>query len=242
MKLGIMQPYFLPYIGYWQLLAAVDKYVVYDDVNYITRGWIHRNRILIDGKPHYINLPLAGASQNKLINQVKVTADEKLKDKVLKTIYMAYHKASRFDMVFPVMEHIMKNEETNLAGFLLNSIREICEYLDIGTELILSSDMEKDNRLKGEEKILHICKILHADEYYNSIGGTKLYSGKQFANKNIRLAFLKPEQIKYKQFGDPFIENLSILDVLMFNKKEQIKEFLRIYELVEENEKFGTRT
>lgn len=242
MKLGIMQPYFLPYIGYWQLLAAVDKYVVYDDVNYIMRGWINRNRILINGETKYINLQLSGASQNKLINEVQVSSDVKLKEKTLKTIDMAYHKAAQFDNVFPMVEFIMRNEETNLASFLLNSIKGICGYLDIDTEIILSSEIEKDNQLRGEEKILQICEILQANEYYNAIGGTELYSQERFAQRDIQLAFLKTKDIEYAQFKEPFVENLSILDVLMFNDKEQVKEFLKMYELVEVNNKHGEKT
>ena len=137
MKLGIMQPYFLPYIGYWQLMNAVDRYVVYEDVNYINRGWINRNRILIRGNPAYFNLPMSGASQNKLIREIGVDHESRILEKNLKTVEMAYKKAPCFDAVFPLMQKILSGKEESLSGFLFDSIKIICDYLEIDTELLL---------------------------------------------------------------------------------------------------------
>ena len=234
MKIGIMQPYFLPYIGYWQLLNAVDKYVIYDDVNYINRGWINRNRILVSGKDKLITLSLKGASQNKLINEIDLSEDETYKKKLLKTIEENYKKAHFFKEVFPVIDKIIENDEKNLAKYLEFSIKEICKYLDIKTELLLSSNLKKDNFLKGEDKILAICKELEGTEYYNAIGGQELYSFKRFEQSKLKLKFLKTDEIIYKQFNNEFISNLSILDVLMFNSKEKVKEFLNNYSLIQE--------
>ena len=232
MKLGIMQPYFLPYIGYWQLINAVNKYVIYDDVNYINRGWINRNRILINGKPAYFNIPLLGASQNRKINEIKINHDKRLLDKGLKTIEMAYKKAPYFIDVFPRIAEIMNDNSECLASFIQNSIINICSYLEIETELILSSSLNKDNTLKGEEKILEICSILNATEYYNAIGGKKLYSFDKFCEKGIQLKFLNTDPIEYVQFKNVFQPNLSILDVMMFNSVEEIKKMLTYYTLI----------
>lgn len=234
MKIGIMQPYFLPYIGYWQLLNAVDKYVIYDDVNYIKGGWINRNRILINKEPKYFNVKLNGASPNKLINEVEVSNDNIWQKKLLKTIEENYKKAPFFKEVFPIIEKIIENDEKNLAKYLEFSIKEICKYLDIKTELMLSSNLEKDNSLKGKDKVIAICKELKGTEYYNAIGGQELYSFEEFKQNGIELRFLKTNEIIYKQFGDEVISNLSILDVLMFNSKEKVKEFLNNYSLIEE--------
>lgn len=227
-----MQPYFFPYIGYWQLLNLVDKYVIFDDVNYIKRGWINRNRILMNGDAVLFNVPLLGVSQNKLINQIEVNNDKKLLIKNLKTIELAYRKAPYFGDVYPLVERILENEASNIAEYNAYSIKYISEYLDIKTELIMSSKLSKDNSLKSQNKILEICELLGATEYYNAIGGQELYSKDAFANKNIQLRFLKTNDIRYQQFKNDFVSNLSIIDVMMFNSVSTIKEFLLDYTLV----------
>lgn len=232
MKVGIMQPYFFPYIGYWQLMSSVDKYVIYDDVNYIKGGWINRNKILMNGKSKMINLKMKGASPNKLINEVFVAKDEIYNRKLLRTIEYCYKKAPYYGDVFPVIEDIIMNEERNMAVYLEYSIRQICKYLSINTELIISSSINKNNPLKGQDKIIEICKLLGADEYFNSIGGHELYSIEHFATKNINLKFLKTKNIEYKQFNNEFIPNLSIVDIMMFNSKKKINEILLQYDLI----------
>ena len=231
MKIGIMQPYFFPYLGYWQLMNAVDKYVVYDDVNYIKGGWINRNHILLNGKPHLINLFLKGSSPYKMINEIEVThgsGDTKL----LKTISMYYSKAKYYNDVFPLIQEIINNPETVLSAYLVDSFKIINRYLGIGTEIILSSALKKDCSLKGEEKVIHICKILNADEYYNAIGGMELYSRERFQENGIKLSFLKTDEIAYPQFNHEFVPNLSIIDVMMFNSKGEIKEILGKFSLI----------
>ena len=232
MKIGIMQPYFFPYIGYWQLINLVDKYVIFDDVNYIKRGWINRNRILMNGDAVLFNVPLLGVSQNKLINQIEVNNDKKLLMKNLKTIELAYRKAPYFEDVYPLVERILENEASNIADYNAYSIKYISEYLDIKTELVTSSKLSKDNSLKSQNKILEICELLGATEYYNAIGGQELYSKDAFANKKIQLRFLKTNDIRYQQFKNDFVSNLSIIDVMMFNSVSTIKEFLLNYMLV----------
>ena len=189
MKLGIMQPYFFPYIGYWQLMNAVDKYIVYDDVNFIKGGRINRNAILLQGKAHNINLILQGASQNKHINQIKVNTLPITQKKLLKTIERAYKKAPYYHYVMPILQDIITQEEENLAKYLYYSFKVINGYLGITTELILSSNIKKNNDLKKEEKIYHICDIMKADEYYNSINGRQLYNAEDFRKRGIKLNF-----------------------------------------------------
>lgn len=232
MKVGIMQPYFLPYIGYWQLLNAVDKYVIYDDVNFIKGGWINRNRILMNNEAKLFNVQMQGASPNKLINEVEVSQNLVWKKKFLKTIENAYRKAPFYNDVFPIIEEIINCDEVNLALYLANSIRKICDYLNIKTEIIISSDLKKDNDLKSQDKVIAICKELNGTEYYNAIGGQELYSYEDFKNEGIKLSFLKTSEIRYKQFKNDFISNLSILDVLMFNSKDEINKFFIRYELI----------
>lgn len=200
MKIGIMQPYFVPYIGYWQLMNAVDKYVIYDDVNYINRGWINRNRILVNGKPTYFNIPMIGASQNKLINQVGVNNDEKLIIKNLRCIEGAYKKAPNYSEVYPLIEKILRSGKKNISEYIADSFYVINSYLGIKTELIMSSTLKKDCSLKGQDKIIAICEELGATEYYNAIGGQGLYTFEEFSNHNIELKFVKPAECYYEQF------------------------------------------
>ncbi len=233
MKAGIMQPYFLPYIGYWQLMNIVDKYVVYDDVNFINRGWINRNRILVNGKPHYINVWISEASQNKKINEISIIQDSKLVNKRMKMIEFAYKKAPYFNMACTVIEKILTCRSSNLAAFIENSFYIICDCLGIKTEFVISSSLNKTEDLKGQEKILDICEILGADEYYNSIGGQHLYSFDVFKSRGVDLRFLQTENIVYKQFDNEFQANLSIVDVMMFNSVEEIRKYLDRYIIIE---------
>lgn len=235
MKLGIMQPYFLPYIGYFQLLNKVDCYVLYDDVNFIKGGWINRNRILINKNPKMLTLSLRDASPNKLINQIELQTNEIQRKKLLKTISQSYNKAPYFQIIFPLIEGIINFNEINLAKYIKNSLDVICEYLDINTTLIISSLVDKNNHLKGQDKVIDICKTLKATTYYNAIGGRDLYSFEDFKNEGISLKFLKTSDIKYKQFQDDFISNLSILDVLMFNSKDEIKKLLENYIVIDKD-------
>jgi hypothetical protein len=232
MKLGIMQPYFIPYIGYWQLMNAVDKYVIYDDVNFIKGGWINRNRILVNGEPKYFNVPMLGASPYKLINEVGVNNDRKLTDKNLRALEGAYRKAPYYGDVFPLMERVLESGKDDIASYIAESFRIIGEYLDIKTEFIISSDLEKDCEQKGQDKVLSICKLLGATEYYNAIGGQELYSFEDFKAQDITLKFLKTSDIVYEQFGNEFQPNLSIVDVMMFNSREQVQQMLQKYTLV----------
>lgn len=229
MKLAIMQPYFFPYIGYWQLISAVDTFVIYDDVSYIKQGWINRNNIIDDHKFQMLSLQTIGASSFKLIKEVSVGGNS---HKILKTLTYAYKKAPNFERIFLLLKDIMLNDEKNLAVFLTYSIKRICEYLDIPTKLMISSGIEKNNELHGQNKIIHISQALQATQYINAIGGQELYQKGMFLEKNIELSFLQSKPINYPQYKRPFMPDLSIIDILMFNDKEEVKLYLAEYELI----------
>jgi len=219
----------MPYIGYWQLIKCVDKYVIYDDVNYINRGWINRNNILVNGKKQLFSISLNGASQNKLINAISISDDFV---KFRKTIAMAYSKAPYYYDISSLINKIIGFPKDNLANFIGNSIELVCDYLDIKTRLIMSSSIEKNNSLKAQDKILDICSILKADTYINAIGGQELYKKEDFAKEGIRLDFIKSKYIEYPQFKNEFVPWLSIIDVMMFNSVGEISFMLDKYDLV----------
>ena len=213
MTLGIMQPYFMPYIGYFQLMKAVDRYVVYDDVNYIKRGWVNRNNILVNGEKRMFTITLKKASQNKLFNEIVIGDDF---EKLMKMLRMNYSKAINFDETMTV--------------FVANSFQEILKYLSIDTELLMSSSIIKDNSLRGKDKIMHICKILGTDVYYNAIGGRNLYDKEEFKKQGIILNFVYPVVQPYPQLHvNDFVSNLSMIDILMNNTKDDVNRLLDVY-------------
>lgn len=213
------------------MINAVHKYVIYDDVNYIKGGWVNRNRILIEGESHFINLPISHASPNKLILDIDLSNDINRKRKMLTTLKMCYSRAPYFDNIIPLLQNIILYNESNLAKYLENSIRSICSYLNITTEILVSSNLVKNNELRGKEKVYDICKLLDADTYYNAIGGQSLYDKSEFKTKGFELRFLRTNEIIYKQFKNEFVPNLSIIDVLMFNPKDEVIRLLDSFTL-----------
>lgn len=232
MKIAVMQPYLFPYLGYFQLINAVDSFVIFDDVNFIKRGWINRNRILLGGKDYLFTVPLIKASQNKLINAIHIDGGQKPKEKILDLFHYAYRNAPEYKDVFPLVEEIILNKEGNLVKFIEYSLVMIAGFLNLKARFLLSSAIEKNSMLKGKDKIIDICRCLHSDEYINPIGGRELYDKNEFIRKGIRLSFLKTKDITYPQFKNSFVPDLSIIDALMFNPKVKIRYFLNSFELI----------
>lgn len=232
MKLVIMQPYLFPYLGYWQMVANADAFVIYDDVNYIKNGWINRNNLLSNGEAHLFTLALDKASPFKKINETFIKPDTDNRNKVLSFIRNAYLKAPQFKTVFPLIEEIIAYPGNNLAMYLENHFRKMFDFLEIKTKILISSNIEKDNELRAQDRVLDICRVLKATEYVNAIGGQELYSKDDFATCGIRLNFIKMRSVSYPQFKNDFVPNLSIVDVMMFNGKSQVQNLLKEYDLV----------
>tara|TARA_B100000795_G_scaffold268331_1_gene255098 strand:- start:1761 stop:2450 length:690 start_codon:yes stop_codon:yes gene_type:complete len=229
MRLAVMQPYFFPYIGYWQLINAVDIFVIYDDVNFIKSGYINRNNIFQNGTSQLITLELLSSSSFKKINEINISNNSK---KLLKNINQNYSKAPFFKDVFPMIEEILNNEQKDLAKFLGSSLIKISKYLNIDTKFIYSSDLKNNKLLMAQERLIEISKILKATDYINAIGGIDLYDKDIFSQNKINLSFLKTHEISYKQFNYKFVQNLSIIDIIMFNGVDEIKKMLDEYELL----------
>jgi hypothetical protein len=229
MKLAIMQPYLFPYIGYFQLINLVDKFVIYDDVNYINKGWINRNNIIINKQKSLFTISLAGASQNKLINEIEISDSFK---KLLRTLHYSYSKAPYFRQTSELLNKIVSFENRNLSLFITNSLEAILDYLDITTEILFSSDLNKDSGLKGQDKIMSICKELKAETYVNPSGGIDLYDQDYFNINGVDLFFIKAECSPYNQFSLEFEPCLSILDVMMHNSPKNIKQMLNDFVLL----------
>ena len=233
MKVAIMQPYFFPYIGYFQLINAVDKFVIYDNIEYTKKGWINRNRILKEGVDLMISLPLKKDSDFLFVNQRYLADDwSKSKLKLINSIKESYRKAPHFEVTFSLVQEIFNDSNSNLFEFILHSVRQTCKFIGIETEIIVSSTLDYNNELKSEEKVMAICKSIEATQYINSIGGVELYNKNNFSGQGIELNFIKSKPIIYNQFKNEFVPWLSIIDVMMFNSKEVVSSFLNQKELL----------
>lgn len=227
MRVAIMQPYFFPYIGYFQLINSVDRFIIYDEIQYTKKGWINRNRYLNNGNPDYFTLPLKKDSDYLNINQRYLSEDWSLhKRKLLNKLKEAYRKAPYFKERWEWLEEIIEADFENLFEYNYNSIKKVCAYLDVKTELTCSSNIKFNNDLKGEEKVIDICRTVNAETYINPIGGVELYSKESFSKYDINLLFLASNLTAYKQFNKPFVPYLSIIDVLMFNDLGDVQKSL----------------
>lgn len=226
------QPYFIPYIGYWQLMKAADVYVIADDAQYMRHAWVNRNRILTNKTSQTLfTLELVKASHAEPINH-RYISEQYNAEKKLSVLRNAYGKAPYFQEGMALMTQILNCPERNLAQYLLHSIGCIRDYLGITTPMYRQSELNLNPEHRCEEMVYEVCHKLGADTYYNAIGGQALYSKEEFAKQGINLGFLQTGDIRYRQFGDGFIPSLSILDVMMFNSKEAIQEMLNHYTIV----------
>ena len=233
MTIAIMQPYFFPYIGYWQLIHAVGRFVIYDDVNYIIRGWVNRNRILINGEPAYITVPLQQASQNRRICDISLQPTPVWLNKMVKSIENTYRKAPFFAEVFPVVEQLIRHEAENLSDYLAHQLQTMSAFMDINAEFVVTSRCYENDHLSGQARILDICKREGATTYINPQGGQALYDTETFRSAGIDLHFIVMHPLPYIQRAAGFVPYLSIIDTLMEIGPVEIKHHLDKFDLIE---------
>jgi WbqC-like protein family len=228
MIVSIMQPYFFPYIGYFQLIFHSDVFVFLDDVQYIKGGWINRNRILHDGGPRWLTRPVRKAAYHLAINQRYYQPGAA---RVLRRVEAAYGNAPHFAKVFPVVADLLSFPDANVAAFNINLLTRISALLAIRRRFIVSSAMVKDESLTGPRRVVDMCHRLGATHYVNPIGGAHLYRPPHFAAAGVTLSFLQPTVPNYPQFGQEPVRDLSIIDALMFNGDGAVVRLLRKYRL-----------
>jgi hypothetical protein len=226
MKLALMQPYFFPYIGYFTLVGAVDRFVFYDDVQYIKNGWINRNRVLIAGKPAYITVPLLNASASSRIDEVVIAPQGHWKRKMLESLRHAYGNAPCFDPVHELVRSVLVPDVQRICELAKASVYAVARYLEVGAEFVHSSSGYANRDLRGVGRVLDICRREGASEYVNLPGGRDLYDAAEFAAAGVHLRFVDAPATAYRQFGEPFQPNLSIIDVLMHNRPAQVRTML----------------
>lgn len=234
MKTAIMQPYFLPYLGYFQLIAAVDCFVVYDTIQYTKKGWINRNQMLRGGRAVQFTLPLQKASDYLDVRDRQV-AESFVPSSLCAQIADAYRKAPEFARTFPLVEGLVHYKGANLFDVIHNALKQCCSHLGIGTPILVSSEVEGGAPvLRGVDRVIDICRRTRASTYVNPPGGRALYSGDHFRTHGLELKFLQPSLPSYTQFGSDFVPSLSILDVMMFNDPATIRSvMLEAAELVD---------
>jgi hypothetical protein len=233
MRVAIMQPYLFPYLGYFQLMHCADKFLLLDDVNYIKKGWINRNNILVNGETYRFTLPLQEVSQHKKINEIVIGADEKWKKNFLETLNVAYRHAPFYDDVIDLIRGIVLHEDKQLSGFIFNSLKALAKYINIKTDLIPVSATGLSEGLKGQDRIIDLCVKSKAIEYVNLPGGRSLYEASAFLEHHVKLAFIEPKLAPYpQQQKGEFVPGLSIIDVLMNNSGESIQQLVSNYAIV----------
>jgi hypothetical protein len=234
MKLAIMQPYFLPYLGYFQLVEAVDAFVIYDDIKYTKQSWINRNRILVNGTHQFITLPVAQASDSLDIrDRWLVPGFAGYRAKLERKVASAYQPAPHFPEVFAWLLDGLKHPDLNLFKFLHHLLLHTLNRLSIRVPLIISSSLGLPRTLVGQERVIAICQALKATHYINPPGGRALYDHHSFWAAEIKLSFLTPRLVPYQQFKHPFISDLSVLDAMMFNGAEGLAKLLKNYDIAD---------
>jgi hypothetical protein len=224
MKIAIMQPYFFPYLGYWQLINISDIFVIYDDVNFIKGGWVNRNKILINDKPSFFTIPVKKFHYKDKINEIYISPSVMWKSKMIRMFEFKYRKAPFFDEIFPIVQNIILFNTDNLSHLLVNSIKIVASYLEIKSNIKISSSDFLKSQLQGEARLIDICKKENATVYINAEGGRSLYKQSEFNKNGIELQFLSYKSAQKNCSGQ---SHLSIIDLLMFNSRKIISDMMR---------------
>lgn len=227
-RVAVMQPYVYPYIGYFHLIQSASEIVFYDDVNYIKQGWINRNRILSGNRDFMFTIPVADASQNRLIKDVVPLLDSgRWREKFIRQLHQSYGRAPHFAQAIDCVMEPLKNSHASIADLAIDSIRAVYDYLDLKLNYLRSSECCADTKnLPRADRLISITKNLGYSRYVNSPGGVDLYDRQYFLSAGVELSFLSSKSIYYEQGRKEFVPNLSIIDVLMFNDKKTIRSML----------------
>lgn len=236
MKVGIMQPYFFPYLGYFSLIKHTERFILFDTVQFIRHGWIERNRILKpDSDWQYIQTPLVKTSQSTPIKSMLINNNTDWKGKILAQLQHYKKKSPYYFATIDVLKDIFNSEYDDIVSFNHVSLKKICEYIGIDAQIDVFSQMDMDIEPVNspDEWALNICKAMGGvEEYWNPIGGTSFFDRDKYRQNNIKLFFQQMTLAEYDQKRPNFEMGLSIIDVMMFNSKEEINKMLDNYELI----------
>lgn len=229
-----MQPYFFPYIGYWQLIHATDTFVLFDDVQYIRHGWINRNRIINPaGDWQYIQIPVEKHKHTELIRNITARAGVDWRVKLFGQLDHYRRRAPYYGETVAIIHSVVSDlDDPRICRINFAILGGICGALGVDRKMLISSEcgFVYSGVTDAGEWALYICEQLNADAYINPISGAKLFDPAKFAASGISLSFLQPDDITYPRRG-AFEPWLSIIDVLMFNGVEGTKALLSRYSL-----------
>lgn len=236
MKVAIMQPYFMPYLGYFALIKHVEKFILFDTSQFIRHSWIERNRVLkLDNEPMYIKVPLVKHKRETLIKNIRINNDLQWKNKIFAQLLHYKKKAPYYNVVIELLDDIFEEEFNDITRLNYVILNKIANYLGIITPIMIWSEMNLEiNKVRNaDEWALNICKAIGANEYYNAIGGKSFFDVLKYQNTGIDLKFLEIMPTPYKQFDTQFVPFLSILDVLMFCNVKEVIDLLNDVEMLE---------
>jgi hypothetical protein len=234
MRVAIMQPYLFPYTPYFQLIHAVDCFVIFDTVQYIRRGWMHRNRIKLNGQEHLITFPTALAPRDTPIQEIVFSENAaKERERLLIKLAHAYGRATHWDQLEQLVAPLIAGLEQggSFVEFAERSLRSISGALRITTRFLRASDLIARASPQYQDYVLDICQALDANEYVNAPGGKDLYRAEAFAERGVALRFLHSELPPYPQQGGEFVPDLSVIDILANVKLEDIRDYLQRWRL-----------
>jgi len=230
MKGAIMQPYFFPYIGYYQLAYEVERFVFLDDVTFIKQGYINRNSILLNGDRHDFSIPVSKISSYRAISDHEYVGEYL---KFMKLIEQAYKKAPFYSDAMQLIEAVIADQDNNVSHKNAKTVTAVFDYLGLNRDFLFSSDIEESAILKGQDRIIALCEKLMIDKYRNSIGGQSLYSQGAFGAAGVELKFIETNMQPYFQGRSDFVSHLSMIDVLMHCDKKTIIDMLGAYALID---------
>lgn len=234
MKVALMQPYFFPYLGYYQLINSVNEFVIFDEVQYIRRSWITRNKILNAHKESiYINVPVCKSPRETKIKDIRIINDINWQKKIIHQL-LYYKDAPNFSSVMEFVKECLNIKFDNINQLNTSLLRKTCNLLNINTHIsVLSEKLPFINEAnEADEWGIIVSKALEASTYINAIGGKEFYSSQKYKDEGLNIQFINPILEPYKQFNHEFVPGLSIIDVLMFNKINKVKEMIEIQEFV----------
>lgn len=231
MRLGIMQPYFFPYLGYFGLIHRTDAWVVFDVVKYTPKTWANRNRILHPrGSWQYVSVPVVHRHGQR-IEEAEIQGRLSARDRVLGQLDHYRHAgAPYFAEVRNLVAGSFALNSDSLCAINVQCLELVCGYLGIGFRPRILSREPLDLPVIEHpgQWALEIATALDADEYVNPSGGTKLFDPEAFRMRGIRLTFAPSMDFRYPTGPYEFVNRLSILDVLMWNAPEHVRAHLDI--------------
>ncbi|MGB3676182.1 MAG: WbqC family protein [Candidatus Nanopelagicales bacterium] len=227
-----MQPYLFPYLGYFQLLGSVDRFVLYDDVAYRKRSWVNRNRILVKDGTWTFSVPLSKSSQNRDINQTDIHETfGDWRNRFMLTMHHAYSRAPHFESTADLVEQVLSSEVKTIADLCHAALAATSIHLGVDTPIVRSAERYNNRHLSSAARMMDICRLEGAEELLNLPGGESIYDRSEFASADISLKFLNMNEIEYDQGREGYVSHLSIIDVLMYNSRERTRSLLTEYSL-----------